>query len=91
MLTERKIEEKLRKAVRNKSGACLKFVSPGTNGMPDRIIFMPDGKIHFVETKSKTGKPEPHQLSIHRMLETFGQKVWIVHNEETLKRFLDAI
>lgn len=35
-MKERKIEEKLRKAVRQKGGLCWKFVSPGNAGVPDR-------------------------------------------------------
>lgn len=33
-MKERKIEEKLRKAVRQKGGLCWKFVSPGNAGFP---------------------------------------------------------
>ncbi len=91
MKNEKYIENYLTQEISKKGGWCAKFVSPGTNGMPDRIIFMPYSKIYFVETKSKTGKSSPIQKSTHRKFEAFGQKVWVVNNEETLKQFLDAI
>lgn len=36
-------------------GMCMKFVSPGTAGVPDRIIITATGKILFVELKTETG------------------------------------
>lgn len=88
---EKHIENKLKKEVEKKGGWCVKFVSPGTRGMPDRKIFMPGGAEYLVETKSKTGVLTPIQKSAHKRLEKLGFKVWIVKNEETLKNFLDAI
>lgn len=87
---EKHLESKLRKAVMSKGGLCLKFVSPGNRGAPDRIVLMP-GKTYFVETKSKTGKPTKIQLSMHRMLETIGHPVTVISNDQQLKQFIDAI
>ena len=48
-MREHEIERKLVDAVKAKGGICWKFVSPGTAGVPDRIILMPNGRIAFVE------------------------------------------
>ena len=47
-MREKIIEEKLTKAVKQKGGVCWKFMSPGTAGVPDRIVLMPKGHIAFV-------------------------------------------
>lgn len=39
-MREKIIEEKLTKAVRQKGGVCWKFTSPGTAGVPDRIVLI---------------------------------------------------
>ena len=47
-MCERDIEQRLVTAVKAAGGWCPKFISPGTNGMPDRIVLMPQGKMGFV-------------------------------------------
>lgn len=88
---EKKIETKLRDKVREKGGIALKFVCPGTNGAPDRLILMPDEKIHFVETKSNRGTASPLQKAFHRMLEMYGHQVHVVKTNEQLNTFLNGI
>ena len=46
-MREKIIEEKLTKAVKQNGGVCWKFTSPGTAGVPDRIVLMPGGRIAF--------------------------------------------
>ena len=69
----------------------LKFVSPGMNGVPDRIVLMPDGKMAFVELKAPGKKPRPLQLKIKRMLERLGFPVYVVDNIEQIGGILDEI
>ena len=52
---------KLEKAVRAAGGICPKLVSPGTNGMPDRMVLLPGCRIGFVEVKAPGQKPRPLQ------------------------------
>ncbi len=52
-MLETDVEQYLRKKVKTElHGLALKFVSPGFNGVPDRIILVPMGRIYFVETKA---------------------------------------
>ncbi len=44
------------KEITKLNGLCLKWVAPGTRGVPDRIIIMPEGKTYFVEMKQEKGK-----------------------------------
>ena len=51
-MRERFIERKFVEAVKKKGGFAPKFVSPGLDGMPDRIVLFQIGKIAFVELKA---------------------------------------
>lgn len=56
-MLEKEIEQYFCKAVKTQlSGWPLKFTSPGQNGMPDRIVLLPGGKIYFVELKAPRQK-----------------------------------
>lgn len=61
-MREKIIEEKLTKTVKQNGGVCWKFTSPGTAGVPDRIVLMPGGRIAFVEVKAPGEKPRPRRL-----------------------------
>lgn len=56
---EREIEAKLRKLVKEHGGFCLKWSSPGSSGVPDRIVLLPGGRVYFIETK----RPKDGELS----------------------------
>ena len=88
---EKDIERKLVRAVREKGGICPKFVSPGYDGMPDRLALLPDGKAGFIEVKDKTKKPRPLQESRHRLLRSLGFKVFILDNEKLIPHILREI
>ena len=56
-MREKQIEQKLVKAVKAEGGMCPKLVSPGTDGMPDRMVLLPQAHIGFVEVKAPGQKP----------------------------------
>ncbi|WP_295075661.1 VRR-NUC domain-containing protein [Ruminococcus sp.] len=90
-MLEREVERKLVKAVRDRKGVCWKFVSPGTAGVPDRIILMPAGRIAFVEVKKPGETPRKLQLSRHRLLRRLGFKVFVLDKAEEIGGILDEI
>lgn len=85
------IEEKLTKAVKQNGGLCWKFTSPGTAGVPDRIILMPKGRIVFVEVKAPGEKPRPLQLSRHRLLRRLGFKVYVIDALEDIEKIISEV
>ena len=91
MMREREIEKKLVDAVKNQGGVCWKFVSPGTAGVPDRIILMPMGRIAFVEVKAPGESPRKLQLARHRLLRRLGFKTFVLDNPEQIGGILDEI
>ena len=55
------LENFLVKEVKSRGGICWKFTSPGTSGVPDRIVMAPNGKVAFVEMKAPGKKLRPIQ------------------------------
>jgi hypothetical protein len=90
-MREKVIEQKLAMEVKKRGGICPKFTSPGFDGMPDRLILLPDGKIGFIEVKAPGKKPRPLQLVRHRLLRGLGFLVFILDEEEQIGGILDAI
>lgn len=87
-MREKTIEQKLVKAVKAMGDIALKFVSPGYDGMPDRIVLLPKGRIAFVEVKRHGEKPRPLQESRHDMLRRLGFKVYVLDDVEQIHRIL---
>lgn len=85
------IERKLVAAAKKRGGICPKWVSPGYDGMPDRIVLLQGGKIGFVEVKSPGEKSRPLQLSRHRLLRRLGFLVYVLDAEERIGEILDEI
>lgn len=90
-MKEKAIEKKLVQTVKASGGIALKFVSPGFNGMPDRIVLLPGGHIGFVEVKAPGEKPRPLQLARHGLLRRLGFWVYILDDEQQIGGILDEI
>lgn len=54
-MLEKEVEARLVKEVKARGGMCLKWVSPGSKGVPDRIVLLPGGRVFFVELKRPRG------------------------------------
>ena len=90
-MREKTIEQKLVSAVRSKGGIAPKFVSPGFDGMPDRLVLLPDGKCGFVEVKVPGGKLRPLQAARIKLLRRLGFSVFILDDESQIPQILSAI
>lgn len=65
MTKERDIEGYFVEQVRSLGGECLKWISPGTTGVPDRIVILPLGMaVEFVELK-RPGKTVTEAMQMH--------------------------
>ncbi len=90
-MREKQIEQKLVRATKNMGGIAPKLVSPGFDGMPDRIVLLPGGHIGFVEVKAPGEKPRPLQLARHGLLRRLGFKVYVLDDEQQIGGILDEI
>lgn len=85
---ERDIERKLLRLVEKYGGRCLKWVCPGWRGVPDRIILLPGGRIHFVELKRPNGgKYSAMQDKWRDWLHGLGFTYWRIRDTEQLALF----
>ena len=75
---EKVIERKLRDGVKKLgSGAqCLKFESPGTSGVPDRMILLPGGRVVFVELKQVGKRERMRQTYVQNQMRRLGFTVF---------------
>ena len=85
------IENKLASEVKKAGGIALKFVSPSFDGMPDRLVLLPDGHIAFVELKAPGKKPRLLQLARHRLLRSLGFRVYVIDSVEQIGGMLDEV
>ncbi len=90
-MLEKQVEQALRKAVRDRGGQAVKFVSPGLDGVPDRIILMPSRRIAFAEIKAPGKKMRPLQVKRKRQLESLGFPVYCIDNIDMIGGVLDEI
>ena len=90
-MREKLIEQKLVKAVKAAGGLCAKFVSPGMDGMPDRLVLLPEGKLCFVEVKAPGKKPRPLQLHRHEQLRQLGFRVAVLDDPEDIVSLISQL
>ena len=89
-MRETAIEKKLKKKIESHRGMCLKFISPGTRGVPDRIVFL-NKKIYFVELKAPKKKPRDLQEYRRAQLEAHGQVVILIDSDQKVDEFIKAV
>lgn len=84
-------EDKLRTGVKKlgHGAKCLKFVSPGFSGVPDRIILLPGGRVIFAETKRPGDKERKRQEYVQELLRALGFEVFRTVN--TMERVAAVI
>lgn len=90
-MRESEIEGRLRKEAKKMGGMAVKFVSPGLDGVPDRIVLLPGRKIAFVELKAPGKKPRPLQEKRMRQLKNLGFPVYVIDGVDQIGGVLDEI
>ena len=69
----------------------VKFVSPGFDGVPDRLVLLPGGKCAFVELKASGKKLRPLQAKRKHQLEALGFSVYVIDGLEQIGGVLHGI
>ncbi len=90
-MREKILERRLVQVVKASGGMAPKFVSPGFDGMPDRIVLMLGGKIAFVEVKAPGKKLRPLQVVRHGMLRRLGFEVFVLDRLEDIQLLISEI
>lgn len=87
-MKESELERILVNEVKKIGGKAYKWVSPGNDGVPDRIVFFPGGLVCFVELKADNGRLSAQQKVQHKVLTDLGQDVITVRGMDGLIDFL---
>ena len=90
-MREKEIEQRLVQAVKDMGGIAPKFVSPGLDGVPDRLILLPGGHMAFVELKAPGQTPRPlqrHRIGEFRQL---GFRVYIIDDINQIGGVLNEV
>jgi hypothetical protein len=87
MMIERLLEKKLRAQAKLNNIVCAKWTSPGETGVPDDILFHPDGTVHFVELKTKGGSLSAKQRWWLDRLTRYGQTCYVIKGELGLELY----
>ena len=90
-MREKNIENALVKAVKTMGGLAPKFTSPGLDGVPDRLVLLPMGKMAFIELKANGKKMRPLQVRRKSQLEALGFSVYCIDRADQIGGILDEI
>ena len=90
-MTEKQIERKFVQEVKALGGICPKWVSPGFDGVPDRLVFLPGCHFGLVEVKAPGKKPRPIQKARHRLLKRLGFRVFVLDDIQQIGGILAEI
>lgn len=86
---ESKIEKECGEIVKNLGGMFIK-ISHSSNGLPDRLILMPDGKHFFVEFKAPKGKTSPLQDHFISWLNSNSHEAFVCDSISKFRGFLSS-
>lgn len=90
-MKESAIEAWMVRAIRSRGGLCYKWVSPGTTGVPDRIVILPGGRTIYVELKTEVGRLSEIQKNIHAELRNRGADVRTLYGLDQVKAFVEEV
>lgn len=69
-------------------GLCWKFTSPGTVGVPDRIV-LHEGRVYFVELKTERGRRSKVQKYIHKKMREQKIDVYMIWSKKDVDSFVE--
>jgi hypothetical protein len=87
-MLERDVENHLREEVKHLGGVAFKFVSPGNDGVPDRLVCLPGGRVAFIELKAPGRKPTPLQVRQMERLQELGFSAMVLDSIEAVDEFI---
>ena len=90
-MLEKQIERHLTAAVKARGGSSPKWVSPGFDGVPDRILMFPGGRIAFAELKAPGKALRPLQRRRKLQLEQLGFRVYVIDSLGQIAPALDEV
>ena len=88
---ERDIEKWMREKIEQLGGVFMKWVSPGNDGVPDRIAILPGGAVYFIELKRDGERPRKLQKWQQARLRRLGCDVRTVEGMKEARQFIEEV
>ena len=88
-MRESTVEHRLVTETKKRGGIALKFVSPGIDGVPDRLVLLPHGKFAFVEVKAPGRTLRPLQVRRIGQLRELGYLAFCLNHPHQIGGILD--
>ncbi len=89
MIREASLERWLRKVVAERKGRCIKLLQ--NNGIPDRLVLLPGGKVVFVELKTPLNDLQPLQTWWMQKIMDLGFEATCVNSKESIIKLLNRL
>jgi len=90
-MRESTVEHRLVTEVKKRGGIAPKFVSPGLDGVPDRLVLLPHGKFAFVELKAPGKQLRPLQVKRIGQLRELGYLAYCIDHPNQIGGILDEV
>lgn len=90
-MLEKKIEDRLVSEVIKINGLCLKLNSQSANGIPDRLVLLPKGKLYFIELKRPGEKLRSLQEYWMRTINKIGFNIIKIDSLESVDKFIEKV
>lgn len=88
-ISEKAIERYLVEQAKLYGLLCLKYSNPNMTGYPDRLLVLPDGRVVWVELKSKGRRPTKLQKLRHNELSEMGHLVRVIDNKPEIDELIN--
>ena len=87
--SEKLVERTLYNYTKEKGGLCIKLLTAFFQGLPDRLVLLPGGKVIFVELKTTGEKPRKIQVIVMDKLRKLGFSVYVIATCEKARECID--
>lgn len=87
IVSEKLLESKLVKMVKDAGGLAVKLVAVSFVGLPDRLVLLPGGRVCFAEIKTTGQKLRPTQVAVKGILEKMGFTYYVIDCNTDLEQF----
>lgn len=86
-MLEKEVEKYFVKELRQRNCLVWKFTSPGTLGVPDRVVIFPTGDVAFVELKAPGEQLRDIQAFRRKQLTHRNAICWVIDSKEQVDKF----
>ncbi|WP_312506922.1 VRR-NUC domain-containing protein [Lysinibacillus sp.] len=91
-MRESQIENYLKREIEKLGGQCLKFVSPGNKGVPDRLLILPGGKVIFAELKNgNKGRLSALQVRMQTVLKSLKCRTYVLTTKPEVDKLITEL